>query len=130
MGFGSSIVTLVVDVVTFPVSYIPKVFTGGKTLGDYVTGTERPPSQNSTIGNFGAFIIDVLTSPVSLPLRAFTGNSIGDYVLGDTNEQRSTSQAALASQMQNTENGADAKQPEQQQAVTPPSPSKTTALTA
>jgi hypothetical protein len=88
MGFFSSVTTFVVDSVLFPISYIPKIMSGGQTLGDMLTGTERPPSHNSTLGNVGAFTVDLLTAPVSLPLRMFTGNSIGDYVTGDSNETR------------------------------------------
>lgn len=98
MSFLKSAGTLLVDSITFPISYLTKFGSGGRTIGDMVTGTQRPPSTNGVAGNTASFVVDFVTAPVTVFVKAFTGNSIGDYVTGNTNEKRQMAEDASLSQ--------------------------------
>lgn len=102
MGIISRTVGAAVDITTFPLSYPNKVVTG-KTFGDYVTGNQRPPSQAGMWKSMGAAAVDIgipvaigmvfppagiAAAAVVVGTKAITGNSIGDYVVGDTNASR------------------------------------------
>jgi hypothetical protein len=98
MSFLKSTGTFLVDSLTFPISYLTKFGSGGRTIGDMVTGTQRPPSTNGFMGNTASLLLDFVTFPVSTLTKAFTGNSIGDYVTGNTNEKRQMAEDASLSQ--------------------------------
>ncbi len=91
--FAEGVVSYAVDIVTLPASLVVKGVTG-KTIGDYVTGNDRPPSVNGFLGNlvsFGTDMIPVVRVP-SMLTKAVTGNTIGDYVTGDTDADRTLAQ--------------------------------------
>lgn len=108
MGIMATTLSTGLDYLAFPLSYGVKAFTG-KTIGDYVTGNDRPPSRTGFVGNFVATAVD-LAGPIALGMlnpvagmvamgavvgtKALTGNSIGDYVTGNTDARRREAEAA------------------------------------
>jgi hypothetical protein len=101
MSFLKSAGTFLIDSFTFPVSYLTKFGSGGRTIGDMVTGTQRPPSTNGFMGNTASLVVDVITAPLTVFVKAFTGNSIGDYVTGNTDEKwQQAENASLAQENQ------------------------------
>lgn len=103
MGVIGTAINAGVDYITYPISYTVKAFTG-KTFGDYVTGNQRPPSTNGFLKNLVSWGTDVVLPGVAtfamgptagiaaigavLGTKAVTGNSIGDYVTGNTDQNR------------------------------------------
>jgi hypothetical protein len=108
MGVGSIVGGAVrggVDYISYPISMGVEAITG-KSIGDYISGNQRPPSQNGFMGGAMSFATNVLV-PAALPLipvvgiplalaypvanvasKAITGNSFGDYVTGNTDAAR------------------------------------------